>query len=116
MSKVVFVNRFFHPDHSATSQILSDLAFFLAGEGCDVGVVTSRLRYDAADATQLRRLGVGFVVLAPVQQDDGERAPQGDAALGPPPGLGQSAGRDQRNEHGRRRPGSPGDAPRRHAP
>ncbi len=44
--KLVFVNRFFFPDHSATSQMLSDLAFALAAEGFDVHVVTSRLRYD----------------------------------------------------------------------
>lgn len=44
--KVVFVNRFFYPDHSATSQILSDLAFDLAENGFDVTVVASRLGYD----------------------------------------------------------------------
>ena len=44
--RLVFVNRFFHPDHSATSQILSDLCFALAAHGHDVHVVTSRLRYD----------------------------------------------------------------------
>ena len=27
---VIFINRYFHPDHSATSQMLSDLAFALA--------------------------------------------------------------------------------------
>ncbi len=43
--KGVFVNRFFYPDHSATSQILSDLAFFLAETGYQVQVVTSRLAY-----------------------------------------------------------------------
>ncbi len=50
MPKVIFVNRFFHPDHSATSQILSDLAFHLAGQGIDVGIVTSQLRYDSSEA------------------------------------------------------------------
>ena len=30
MPRLIFVNRFFHPDHSATSQILCDLAFHLA--------------------------------------------------------------------------------------
>lgn len=49
--RVVFVNRYFHPDHSATSQILSDLAFFLADQGFQVQVVTSRLRYDDPAAT-----------------------------------------------------------------
>src|SRR3954467_388028 len=47
---VVFVNRFFHPDHSATSQMLSDLAFHLAERGRDVVIVTSRQRYDDARA------------------------------------------------------------------
>ncbi|MEO6259371.1 MAG: glycosyltransferase family 4 protein [Thermoanaerobaculia bacterium] len=48
---VVFINRYFHPDHSATSQMLSDLAFHLAGAGWDVEVITSRQRYDDARAT-----------------------------------------------------------------
>ena len=41
--KVMFVNRFFFPDESATSQLLSDLAFHLAQRGLEVHVVTSRL-------------------------------------------------------------------------
>jgi hypothetical protein len=36
MPRLIFVNRFFHPDHSATNQILGDLAFHLAEAGCDV--------------------------------------------------------------------------------
>ena len=44
--KLVFVNRYFHPDQSATSRLLSDLAFRLAGMGIDVAVVTSRQLYD----------------------------------------------------------------------
>lgn len=44
-TKVVFVNRFFFPDESATSQMLSDVAFALAKQGFDVHVVTSRLDY-----------------------------------------------------------------------
>jgi colanic acid biosynthesis glycosyl transferase WcaI len=44
--RIIFLNRFFYPDHSATSQILSDLAFALASRGRDVGVIASRLRYD----------------------------------------------------------------------
>jgi glycosyltransferase involved in cell wall biosynthesis len=48
--RLVFVNRFFHPDHSATSQILTDLCFALAARGHEVHVVTSRLRYDDATA------------------------------------------------------------------
>jgi colanic acid biosynthesis glycosyl transferase WcaI len=41
--KIVFFNRFFFPDTSATSQVLSDLAFHLAMRGREVHVVTSRL-------------------------------------------------------------------------
>ncbi|HEX3722575.1 MAG TPA: glycosyltransferase family 4 protein [Nitrolancea sp.] len=48
--RLIFVNRFFHPDHSATSQMLTDLATGLAAEGRDVIVVTSRLRYDDSKA------------------------------------------------------------------
>jgi len=43
--KVVFLNRFFYPDISPTSQILSDLAFHLAARE-EVHVITSRLKYD----------------------------------------------------------------------
>src|SRR6516162_9084312 len=48
--RLIFVNRFFFPDHSATSQILSDLAFYLASAGRDVHVVTSTQLYDDAKA------------------------------------------------------------------
>jgi glycosyltransferase involved in cell wall biosynthesis len=48
--RIAFVNRYFYPDHSATSQILSDLAFHLSGQGRDVHVFTSRQRYDNAAA------------------------------------------------------------------
>src|ERR1700686_3795879 len=46
MRRLIFINRFFSPDHSATSQILSDLAFDLAGAGREVHLVTSRQIYD----------------------------------------------------------------------
>jgi colanic acid biosynthesis glycosyl transferase WcaI len=47
MPRLIFVNRFFFPDHSATSQILSDLAFHLAGNrDRDVHVVTGTQIYD----------------------------------------------------------------------
>ena len=46
MARVIFVNRYFFPDHSATSQILSDLTFHLAAIGHEVHVITSRQRYD----------------------------------------------------------------------
>jgi colanic acid biosynthesis glycosyl transferase WcaI len=54
MAKVIFVNRFFYPDQSATSQILTDLAFFLADESHEVHVITSR-NMVTGKASQLRR-------------------------------------------------------------
>ncbi len=47
--KLIFVNRYFHPDHSATSQMLSGVAFALASKGHAVHVVASRQRYDTPD-------------------------------------------------------------------
>jgi glycosyltransferase involved in cell wall biosynthesis len=44
--RVVFVNRYFFPDQSATSRMLSDLAFRLAEAGVSVAVVTSRQLYE----------------------------------------------------------------------
>jgi glycosyltransferase involved in cell wall biosynthesis len=44
-ARLVFVNRFFYPDHSATSQILTDIATVLARD-YPVRVVTSRQRYE----------------------------------------------------------------------
>ena len=50
MRRVIFLNRFFYPDHSATSRMLSDLAFELASSGKDVHVITSRQLYDKPGA------------------------------------------------------------------
>jgi glycosyltransferase involved in cell wall biosynthesis len=49
--RVVLVNRYFHPDHSATSQMAEDLAFFLADRGWEVTAITSRQIYDAPRAS-----------------------------------------------------------------
>ena len=46
MAKYIFVNRFFYPDHSATSQLLSDLVFHLSRYESEIHVVTSRQSYD----------------------------------------------------------------------
>jgi len=44
--RLVFVNRYFFPDQSATSRMLTDLAFRLAERGVSVAVVTSRQLYE----------------------------------------------------------------------
>jgi colanic acid biosynthesis glycosyl transferase WcaI len=48
--QIVFVNRYFYPDESATSRMLGDLTRRLAGAGCRVTVIASRQRYDDAHA------------------------------------------------------------------
>jgi len=52
MNKIIFINRYFYPDHSATSQMLSDLAFGLVSQIQDkeIHIVTSQQRYDDASA------------------------------------------------------------------
>jgi glycosyltransferase involved in cell wall biosynthesis len=61
--QLIFVNRFFYPDHSATSQILSDLAFHLARGGTRVSVITSRGLYDEPQADLPRFEVIGDVVI-----------------------------------------------------
>jgi colanic acid biosynthesis glycosyl transferase WcaI len=48
--RVLFANRYFPPDHSATSQMVGDLAFHLARRGHEVVAIASRQRYDDAAA------------------------------------------------------------------
>ncbi|MFT5450036.1 MAG: colanic acid biosynthesis glycosyl transferase WcaI [Gammaproteobacteria bacterium] len=47
---LIFVNRYFYPDISATSQMLSDLAMHMADAGMTVRVITSRQRLTDANA------------------------------------------------------------------
>ncbi len=58
--RVIFVNRYCYPDHSATSQLLTDLSEALATAGREVHVVASRQRYQDPRAR-----------VAPVQQHAG---------------------------------------------
>jgi len=51
MGKIIFVNRYFSPDHSATSQLLSDLAFDLASRGQDIHVITGGQLYNNPEAS-----------------------------------------------------------------
>jgi colanic acid biosynthesis glycosyl transferase WcaI len=50
LPRLIFINRYFHPDQSATSRLLSDLAFALADAGHDIVILTSQQRYDDPDA------------------------------------------------------------------
>lgn len=61
MKKIVFVNRYFYPDLSATSQMLSDLAFALADAGIPVCVVTGPQTYENPDARLPGKENIGGV-------------------------------------------------------
>jgi glycosyltransferase involved in cell wall biosynthesis len=62
-AKIVFVNRYFHPDESATSQLLTDLASALADAGLFVHVICSRQRYDDAGVRLRSHESVGGVAV-----------------------------------------------------
>lgn len=46
LPRLIFANRFYAPDHSATAQMLTDVAEGLAARGWNVTALTSRLSYD----------------------------------------------------------------------
>lgn len=50
MRRIFFVNRYFPPDHSATSQLLGDLAYHLVTCGHSVTAITSQQLYDQPQA------------------------------------------------------------------
>jgi len=60
--RVVFVNRFAWPDHSATAQMLTDLASGLATRGWAVTVIASRLRYEGGDPLPPREGHAGVAI------------------------------------------------------
>lgn len=60
--QVVFVNRFYWPDHSATAQILTDLATGLAARGWQVTVIASRLLYEGGDTLARREEHDGVTI------------------------------------------------------
>jgi glycosyltransferase involved in cell wall biosynthesis len=59
--RLIFVNRFFHPDLSATSQILFDLARRLVESGIEVHVVCSQQLYENPQASLTPRDGVAGI-------------------------------------------------------
>lgn len=60
--RIIAVNRFYRPDHSATAQLLGDLAEYLAACGHDVTIVTSRLRYEGGERLANRETIAGVKV------------------------------------------------------
>ena len=46
MQRIIFINRFYYPDHSATSQLLTQLSEFLAKSDKNIHIITSRQMYE----------------------------------------------------------------------
>lgn len=72
--RLIFVNRFFHPDHSSTAQILSEVAFDLAKDGRRVSVVTGRRRYEGGGELPKRETIKGVDVIRLATTDYGRRS------------------------------------------
>jgi glycosyltransferase involved in cell wall biosynthesis len=61
--RIIFANRYFYPDQSATSRMISSLAFALAERGFDVAVIASRSCHDNRDVMLPARETVNGVVV-----------------------------------------------------
>ena len=55
MPRVIFLNRFYWPDETATAQLLADLAEALAGRGYAVSVIASRPRESSVPQNEERK-------------------------------------------------------------
>ena len=60
--RIIALNRFYRPDHSATSQMLGDLAEHVAARGHDVTVIASQLRYEGGTLLAKRETLAGVKV------------------------------------------------------
>lgn len=63
MNKVIFINRYFYPDNSATSQLLSDLAFDLRKKEMEVVVIACRQLYSDKDVILPKKETIRGVVV-----------------------------------------------------
>jgi colanic acid biosynthesis glycosyl transferase WcaI len=63
---LIAVNRFYAPDHSATAQLLTDLAEAYARAGGAATIITSRLRYDDPGANLPAREIINGVIICRV--------------------------------------------------
>lgn len=64
--KIIFVNRYFYPDQSATSRMVSSLAFMLAAEGHQVAALCGRSRRDGVPARSPARENIQGVEIVRV--------------------------------------------------
>lgn len=60
--RLLILNQFFHPDHSATGQLMTDLAESLVGRGFEVTAVAGRGRYNGGGRLPRREEHLGVKV------------------------------------------------------
>ena len=77
---IIFLNRFYAPDHSATAQILTDLAVDLAAQGRDVTVITSRALYGQDHGLLPRRETIAEVKVLRIATPSNRRGMAGRVA------------------------------------
>ncbi len=75
--RVLLVNQFYRPDHSATSQLLCDVAEYLARRGHSVTVLTGRCGYQGGILGPARQRLAGVSVRRLGTFDLGKRSPLG---------------------------------------
>ena len=97
---------FLYPDHSATSQMLSDLAFALAAKGHTVRVIASQLTYEGDRSSPASEM-IGTVAVGEFHADrvwarqssrQDPRLPYLLSVRGRPPRPGRRAGRCDRGQ------------------
>lgn len=71
--RVLLLNQFFHPDHSATSQLATDLAVDLAAAGIDVTVLASRGTYLGGEKLPARDRHAGVEIVRVAATSLGKR-------------------------------------------
>jgi glycosyltransferase involved in cell wall biosynthesis len=54
--RIIILNQFFYPDHSATSQLMTDLAESLLRQGVEVTALSGRGRYNGGEKLQKREV------------------------------------------------------------
>ena len=57
--RLTILNQFFYPDHSATSQLMTELAQSLSEQGVEVTALASRGRYNGGDTLPIREMYKG---------------------------------------------------------
>jgi hypothetical protein len=73
--RVIILNQFFFPDHSATSQLMTDLAESLVEQGIEVTALAGRGRYNGGGKLPPREEHAGVLIERAWATSYGKRSP-----------------------------------------